>query len=155
MNPVYRIRAATVKDAATIAHHRAAMFRDMGDLAEEDMAALESETQAYLAELIPANKYFGWLVESRDGVVAGGGLIVRRMLPRPESPQGGAEGCIMNVYTEPEHRRHGLARELMLTMLEWCRSNHVARVTLHASAEGRLLYESLGFAPTNEMRLVK
>lgn len=28
-----------------------------------------------------------------------------------------------------------------------------ARVSLHASVEGRPLYEGLGFEPTNEMRL--
>jgi GNAT superfamily N-acetyltransferase len=153
MNPAYRIRAATLKDAAVIAHHRAAMFRDMGELSEPEMAALEAETLAYLTELIPTNKYFGWVIESVEGIIAGGGLIVRRLLPRPESPLGGAEACILNVYTEPAHRRRGLARELMQVMLEWCRENHIARVTLHASEEARALYESLGFVPTTEMRL--
>ena len=149
----YNIRAATLKDAKIIAHHRAAMFCDMGELEGEDIAALEAETLDYLSELIPANKYFGWVVESFGQVVAGGGLIVRRMLPRPESPQGGAEAYILNVYTDPAHRRQGLARELMKVMLEWCRDNNVARVTLHASDEGRLLYETLGFVSSNEMRL--
>jgi GNAT superfamily N-acetyltransferase len=86
-------------------------------------------------------------------VVAGGGLIVRRLLPRPGNLQGGAEGYILNVYTEPEHRRRGLARELMEVILAWCRENHIARITLHASEEGRALYEGLGFVPTDEMRL--
>ena len=153
MSPDYHIRAATLKDAAMISHHRAAMFRDMGELEEADVATLEAETQAYLTELIPTNKYFGWVVEFYGQVVAGGGLIVRRLLPRPESLQGGAEAYLLNVYTEPEHRRQGLGRALMEEMLVWCRENHIARITLHASDEGRLLYESLGFVQTNEMKL--
>ncbi len=153
MNLGYDIRAAKLKDAAIIAHHRAAMFRDMGELDDEAAATLEAESLAYFTELIPANKYFGWVVESFGAVVAGGGLIVRRLLPMPESLQGGAEAYILNVYTEPAHRRQGLARELMKVMLEWCRDNNIARVTLHASHEGRELYEGLGFVASNEMRL--
>ena len=64
-------------------------------------------------------------------------------------------GNILNVYTEPEHRRRGIARALMQIALEWCASNDVDAVILHASAEGSALYASLGFAPTNEMRLIR
>jgi hypothetical protein len=42
----------------------------------------------------------------------------------------------------------------MNAALEWCRANRVDVVILHASKEGRHLYESVGFEPTNEMRLV-
>ena len=38
-------------------------------------------------------------------------------------------------------------------MLDWCRDLGVTRITLHASDEGRPLYEAFGFASTNEMRL--
>ena len=58
------------------------------------------------------------------------------------------------MYTDPAHRRRGLARRLMETMIAWARAEGHATLYLHASDEGRGLYESLGFAPTNEMRLV-
>jgi ribosomal protein S18 acetylase RimI-like enzyme len=64
-------------------------------------------------------------------------------------------GNILNVYTEREHRRRGMARALMQIALEWCAANQVGAVILHASAEGSALYESLGFTPTNEMRLTR
>jgi GNAT superfamily N-acetyltransferase len=61
----------------------------------------------------------------------------------------------LNVYTEPAHRRRGLARRLMHEMLGWCRARRVARVVLHASDDGAALYASLGFLrKTNEMSLV-
>jgi hypothetical protein len=41
----------------------------------------------------------------------------------------------------------------MRVILDWCRENGVDTIILHASAEGRSLYESLGFQATNEMRL--
>jgi len=41
----------------------------------------------------------------------------------------------------------------MLTALSWCRDSGIRSVILHASSDGRPLYDSLGFTPTNEMRL--
>jgi hypothetical protein len=38
-------------------------------------------------------------------------------------------------------------------MIDWCRENGFINVGLHASDEGRPVYEQLGFKPTNEMRL--
>ena len=60
---------------------------------------------------------------------------------------------IVNVYTEPAYRRRGLARRLMIAMLDWLRQQGYGTVSLHASDYGRPLYESLGFKVTNEMRL--
>jgi len=37
--------------------------------------------------------------------------------------------------------------------VDWCWQNGVPIVILHASTEGRPLYESMGFKPTNEMRI--
>ena len=41
----------------------------------------------------------------------------------------------------------------MAVMLAWCRAQGMSSLNLHASDSGRALYESLGFAPTNEMRI--
>jgi GNAT superfamily N-acetyltransferase len=57
------------------------------------------------------------------------------------------------MYTEPEYRRRGLARKLMEIMIAWCKQEAFGSVLLHASDEGRPLYEALGFVATNEMRL--
>lgn len=149
----YIIRPATPADAPAIAHHRAAMFRDMGLIPGSEVERHEKAALAYLAPALPSGEYLGWVVEAAGTVVAGGGVLVRRLLPRPGFPEAGDEAYVLNVYTEPEHRRRGLARDLMHTILAWCRARTITRVSLHASDEGRGLYESLGFLPTNEMRL--
>jgi len=60
---------------------------------------------------------------------------------------------ILNVFTEPEFRKRGIARQVMLAILAWVRQQGLRSVNLHASKEGRTLYEKLGFEATNEMRL--
>lgn len=149
------MRLATVDDAVVIAQHRIAMFRDMGVLDARDAEPLRVASLAYLRAALPSGAYLGWLAEHDGTVVAGGGLIPQPGVPRPENIHGGDEAYLLNVYTDPAHRRRGLARRLMDEMLAWCRERGLARVMLHASDEGLALYESLGFEPkTNEMRLV-
>lgn len=147
------IRLATSADAGVVAHHRAAMFHDMGLVPATAVPALEAASRVYLQAALARGDYVGWVVEHEGRVIAGGGALLRRLLPRPEHPEGGEEAYLLNVYTEPEHRRHGVARRLMEVILEWCRARQINRVSLHASDDGRPLYESLGFAQTNEMRV--
>jgi ribosomal protein S18 acetylase RimI-like enzyme len=71
----------------------------------------------------------------------------------PHMVGSGVRGNILNVYTAVEHRRRGLAGELVRAAMQWCRSNGVDVVVLHASPDGRRLYESMGFVVSNEMRL--
>ncbi len=49
-------------------------------------------------------------------------------------------------------RRRGLARFLMDAILEWADLNHVDHLTLSASQDARILYESLGFTSTSDMK---
>jgi GNAT superfamily N-acetyltransferase len=153
-DPNHVIRGATPADVDAIAHHRVEMFGDMGLLENADRPALMAATRAYLREALPRGEYYGWVVELHGRVIAGAGAFCRTLMPNPDAPEGGEEVYVLNVYTEPEHRRRGLARQLMQVILAWCQARGVARVTLHASDDGRPLYESLGFLPTNEMRRV-
>jgi len=84
-------------------------------------------------------------------IVAGAGLWL--MDWPPHMIGSGRRGNILNVYTSVEFRRRGLAGELMKATMQWCRSNEVDTVVLHASSDGRRLYESMGFVATNEMRI--
>lgn len=158
MDTSYTIRRAAIADAAIIAGHRVAMFRDMGQvptdaLAEELLATSTTALNALLREGV----YAGWLaIDGSHRVLAGAGAHIKPQLPRI-SHSGGrvATSCVplvVNVYTEPVSRRKGIARALMKTLMEWSTAQGFDRVLLHASDAGRPLYLSLGFAPTNEMR---
>lgn len=152
MNSGYHVRLATAADAAVIAHQRAAMFRDYLQIPTAEIDAIENASRPMIAEMMRRGEYFGWLVEIDNQAVAGGGVILRPLLPRPGGLEGGEEAYILNVYTEAEHRRRGLARLVMSAILDWCAARKAPVVSLHASDDGRPLYESLGFVPTNELR---
>jgi GNAT superfamily N-acetyltransferase len=154
MSDDYAIRLATVMDAPIIVHHRRAMFTDIGLGDSKDLDAMEATFAPYVTRALGDGSYRGWLAETEDRrVVAGGGLIVHEWPARPGNPSDPRRAYILNVYTEPDHRKQGLARRIMTVILAWCRAEGLKAVSLHASTYGRSLYESLGFEKTNEMRL--
>ena len=147
------LRRATADDAKTIARHRRSMFRDMG---YDDEVALDSMMEKFLPWIeakLKSGDYLAWLaVTEWDVVVAGAGLW---LMDWPAQMVGSStrRGNILNVYTEPPFRRRGLARWLIEAALYWCKVNEIGLVILHASEDGRRLYESLGFQASNEMRI--
>jgi ribosomal protein S18 acetylase RimI-like enzyme len=82
---------------------------------------------------------------------------LRPILPRPrptgEGIELGPEAIILNVYVEPAWRRRGVGEALMRSLLRALAERKVTRIVLHASDDGRRLYERLGFVSTNEMLL--
>jgi ribosomal protein S18 acetylase RimI-like enzyme len=155
-----RVRAATLADIATLARHRVEMFRDMGQLTGQNERELTAVSLSFFREAVASGEYLTWLAVgpgAPERVVAGAGLWLRPMLPRP-TPAGviqGREALVANVYTEPDWRRRGIAALLMRQLLDYTREHHIERVLLHASDDGRPLYERLGFVTTNEMKLVQ
>jgi GNAT superfamily N-acetyltransferase len=142
----YSVRPAGIGDAAIIATHRAAMFHDMGELSAADVATMKTCMTPWFAERLASGDYVGWFVEHDTQVVAGGGVLLRDLWSMPRVLTPGRNAHVGNVYTEPAHRRRGLARLIMETILDWCAVNAIGLVTLSASPDGRSLYEHLGFS---------
>jgi GNAT superfamily N-acetyltransferase len=149
----FSLRPATTADAPTLAYQRRAMFEAMGALAAEEAPALEQAVRRYIERAMPAGTFCAWVVECSAGIVAGGGLQLRTLMPRPGYVNGEPEGLIVSMWTEPTYRRRGLGRRVLEAMLAWSADRGIRRLTLHASDDGRPLYRLYGFTPTNEMRL--
>jgi GNAT superfamily N-acetyltransferase len=149
----YRVRPATLGDIPTLAYQRCAMFVATGAIDRDATAELDAAERRYLAQAMPAGTFVAWLVEHQGQIVAGGGLQLRTLQPRPGFVRGEPEGLVVSMWTEPSHRRRGLGSLVLDAILQWCRARRIRRLTLHASDEGRPLYERFGFRPTNEMRL--
>lgn len=153
MTSGFTVRRASVADAPTIAHHRRAMFLEMQSADEAALDKMAARFTPWVEEKLAIDEYLGWLVVAEDGsVAAGAGMWLMEWPPHylGRSPH---RGYLMNVYTEANFRRLGLAKELVETAMEWCRNHGVDVVVLHASDAGRPMYEAMGFKSTNEMRI--
>jgi ribosomal protein S18 acetylase RimI-like enzyme len=156
----FSVRRAVESDIHELARHRAAMFRDMGKLGPDLDAPLREATAGYLRGALPRGDYLAWVAEDAAAAAIGGaGVQLRPILPRPpedgDDLELGPEAIVLNVYVEPAWRRRGVAEALMRALLDELAARGIRRIVLHASADGRRLYERLGFAPTNEMRLTQ
>jgi GNAT superfamily N-acetyltransferase len=146
------IREASVPDIPEILRQRRRMYEDIHHTDSALLDTVVSLSAAYLKTAVPDGSFRAWLAADGTRVVAGAAVLIS---PWPAHPYDleCRRATILNVYTDPDYRRRGIARTLMQTIIDWCKLEGFVRVTLHASDEGRRLYESLGFEPSNEMRL--
>ena len=155
----FKIRRATLPDADVIAWHRARMFQDMGDVSDDAFEILRTKSRARLEQWIDSGDYIGWLATPADNpetIVGGAGVQLQPILPRPVDTftiGEGRQATIVNVFTEPQWRRYGIASLLVKEIVTWSKNQRIDRLVLHASDEGRSLYEKSGFVASNEMRL--
>jgi len=147
------IRKAGVEDLKHILHHRRAMFEEMGFRDTLVLDRVDDLSQAYFSEALQTGTYRGWIAEELNGEIVGGGGIVVADWPGYPGENNAERVWILNMYTEPRARHHGVAKRLLEAMIEWCRTNGFGSVSLHASSAGRPLYETIGFQQTNEMML--
>jgi GNAT superfamily N-acetyltransferase len=149
----FHIRKAVLDDLDHLVHHRRAMFEDMGHRDPAVLNHVDNASRDYFRSALSAGSYHAWLAQDANArVIAGGGIVVADWPGYPGETLA-KRAWILNMYTEPEARRHGIAKKLLEVMLDWCRSKGLRTVSLHASPVGRPLYQSLGFQPTNEMRI--
>ena len=158
----FQIRLAQAGDLELISSHRARMFRDMGELPPELFDSFQAQSRQRLQRMFEDKKYIGWLASPTDEpnrIIAGAGVQLREVPPHPQPNAAGKvdivsgrQAIIQNVYTEPEWRRRGLAAFLIKRIIDWTREQGIDSLILHASEEGRVLYQCLGFIPTTEMR---
>jgi GNAT superfamily N-acetyltransferase len=143
----YIVRQATLAaaDVDALVRHRVGMFTDMGIAI--DGATDRAAFRHWFEQSLASGVYRAWVVVAPDGaIVAGGGVAV---VPWPPGPAGsfGALPFVYNVYTDPAHRRRGLARLIMLAIHDWCRAAGFRRVALQASRFGEPLYLEMGYRP--------
>jgi len=136
------------------------MFQDMGDVSGDAFEILRARARPQLEQWIDNGNYIGWLAtpaDEQEMIVAGAGVQLQPILPRPVNASTvgeGRQGTVVNVFTEPQWRRRGIAGLLIKEIITWSKDEHLDRLLLHASDEGRSVYERLGFIAGNEMRFV-
>ncbi|HWY70840.1 MAG TPA: GNAT family N-acetyltransferase [Terriglobales bacterium] len=149
-----RIRETNAEDIEEILQHRRLMFLDMGHpeaVLDVIVESCRPNIQRYLAE----GSYRGWFAVTAEGRVAAGvGLLITPLVSGPLAPENVNRAYLLNVYTYPEFRKRGLARELTQEAIDYCRAEGFKVLWLHASKYGRPIYESMGFEATNEMKLI-
>ncbi len=70
------------------------------------------------------------------------------------SHPSGKRAHLMNVYTEKDYRRRGIARQLVNMLIGDARAHGATEISLDATESGRPLYESMGFKASEECMVI-
>jgi GNAT superfamily N-acetyltransferase len=149
---VPQIRPLGASDLDLVCRHRAEMFRESGRPADL-IAAMSGPFREWLEPRLADGRYFGWVMEEGGEAVAGLGMMEIEWPPHPFHPLDARRGYVLNVYVEPDRRRRGFARRLMEQACAEGRRRGLRYMILHATDQGRPLYEALGWDDTAEMAL--
>lgn len=153
-NAEYVIRTATIEEVKALIELRVAMFEAMG-YDESDLQRSVGAMRDYFEQHLPTGAFRVWVAEDEGTPIASIGLVIHSIPPSPHNTVG-KEAYLMNLVTLPKHRRQGIAKRLLRHVLNVVQSEGIPKVSMHASAEGRRLYEELGFKVSDdlpEMRL--
>lgn len=82
-------------------------------------------------------------------VVACASMSYIELMPTFSHPTGN-RAHLMNVYTNDDYRRQGVAHKLVQILIDEAKEKGVTEISLDATDLGRPLYESLGFCASDE-----
>lgn len=148
----FAARPATVADIDELIRLRGVMFSSM-DIDPRPEVWADAATRMLTAGLADGSAYVSVVDHpDRPGLVASGVATIERRLPSPNNPSGW-HGYIASIATDEPFRRQGLARRIMVDLLDWLAAQGVTSTSLHATPLGAPLYRQLGFAEPRSIEL--
>lgn len=141
----WTMRPGTLEELDELIRLRLSLFEAMGYDDPTVLAQTDAACRTYFTREMPSGNFRVWVAEVRGRPVASIGLVIHSVPPSPGNLTGRV-GYIMNLVTDPAFRRQGIARALMEHVLSVLSAEGVLVATLHATPDGRPLYERLGFA---------
>lgn len=122
------------------------ILEDFGSSAADNETELRRSLSGYF-EAHLGRDMFAYLAEDCGKIIASAFLVVSEKPANPSFPRG-RTGTVMNVYTEKEYRRQGIASAIMKMLIADAERLELDFVELKATGEGYPLYDSLGFKET-------
>lgn len=135
---------ASEKEIDSLVELRLAYLQeDLGTISEPDMQCLQKALSQYFRNHLNRD-LFVYVAREADEIVACAFLLV---VEKPMSPMfmTGKTGTVLNVYTKPEYRKKGYAKQLIKILLDDAKTKELSVVELKATDDGYHLYKSVGF----------
>lgn len=148
------IRKATIHNIEALLSLRISLLKEVNELrSAEEEQSFRLAPETYLQAALQTESFIAYIATIDDVVISMSGITFFERPPYIGNLEG-KEAYILNMYTLPEHRGKGLAKQLLEYCIEECKERQVKRIWLHASEDGELLYQKKGFShKLNEMEL--
>ncbi|MEW5323800.1 GNAT family N-acetyltransferase [Geobacillus thermoleovorans] len=154
---MYITRWATKNELPLLAEYWFKMACEMGEKDGIPIPNIERVNEVrnlFLKESKENNLRFRVAVDEKGNIVACAGGLIRMEYATPLSEEQTPFGWIIGVYTINNHRKKGLASQLVEEVCSWLKERGARRARLWASSQGRRIYERIGFSPMLDMEKV-
>jgi GNAT superfamily N-acetyltransferase len=141
----------TKKELDTFIQMRIRQLREEG--ATEDIDLVPA-LQDYYNRHMSDGTFVSWLAMDGDRIVGTSGMSFVEKPPYFGCPSG-KMGLLSSMFTDPEYRRKGIAKELLSRVVEEARAYGCGTVQITASDMGVLLYTDFGFVKNGNFMQLK
>lgn len=141
----------TKKELDTFIHMRIRQLREEG--ATEDIDLVPA-LQDYYNRHMSDGTFVSWLAMDGNRIVGTSGMSFVEKPPYFGCPSG-KMGLLSSMFTDPEYRRKGIAKELLSRVVEEARAYGCGTVQITASDMGVLLYTDFGFVKNGNFMQLK
>lgn len=152
MDLIYK--KATIDDIEILTDIRIEVLRAANQLSEDvDMSEVKKQSYDYYKKSLADGTHTAYLIYDGDIVAGAGGISYYRVMPTYHNASGN-KAYIMNMYTNPNYRRKGIAYKTLKLLVDDAREKGITHISLEATDMGRPLYEKFGFVKMiDEMEL--
>lgn len=148
MNLTYK--KATIQDIDILTETRIIVLRAANQLSDDtDMNEVKKQSYDYYKKALCDGTHIAYLIFDEDRFVGAGGVSFFQVMPTYHNPSG-KKAYIMNMYTNPEYRRKGIAYQTLDILVKDTKSMGITAISLEATTMGRPLYEKYGFIKMND-----
>ena len=141
----------TKKELDTFIQMRIRQLREEG--ATEDIDLVPALQDYYDRHMFDGT-FVSWLAMDGDRIVGTSGMSFVEKPPYFGCPSG-KMGLLSSMFTDPEYRRKGIAKELLSRVVEEARAYGCGTVQITASDMGVLLYTDFGFVKNGNFMQLK
>ena len=135
-----RYRELRKEDIEMLIRLRMSQLREEGGDGPDLAGALRDYYRSHLSD----GSFFALLAEEDGEIVGAGGMSVVEKPPYFGCPTGRI-GLLSGMYTRPDRRRRGIAREILARLTDAAREKGCGTVQITASEMGMKLYAAFGF----------
>lgn len=147
-------KKAGLEDIELLVETRIEVLRAANRLdCDTEMPFVEQQSREYYKEYLRTEEHIAYLVFDGERFIGAGGVSFFRVMPTYHNPTGW-KAYIMNMYTNPNYRRKGIAYHMLELLTEEAKNKGITHISLEATDMGRHLYERYGFVSMkDEMEL--
>lgn len=141
----FNFKRADVSDIDLLTDTRIEVLRAANQLNDSiDMSLVKAQSREYYTDALSAGDHIAYLIFYQKKFIGAGGISFFRVLPTYHNPTG-RKAYIMNMYTNPDYRRRGIAYQTLQLLVDEAKKKEIKFISLEATEMGRPLYEKYGF----------